>query len=687
MVQHTLQKNDTLQNGKYQILSILGQGGFGITYLARHAVLQVEVAIKELFLSAQNTYCTRSETDKTVIPHFEPEKFADFRQRFLDEAYTLARFKNVKGIVQAVDTFEENGTVYFVMEYIAGKSLKNIIETKGALTEKQATEYIIKLLDALTVVHDKGVLHRDINPNNILIDEQNNPVLIDFGIAREYEEDVTQTQTTFRTVGYSAPEQAVLKAKRGAYTDIYSIGGTLYFMLTAQRPQSTDEIDLDGFQSPKDIKPNISDTLNSVVIKAIKKRPNDRFQSCQEFKQAILGNAETLHATSKTEDDKTLIDTPQQKKQQKQQDDDKTLIDKTQQQKQEKKIETVQPKTKVADDFDREIENAQKRNRFIYIGIGIVAFIAILYFAFKNTGPSPQELAEQRRQDSIRKVDSLVKVAGQLKQDSIAYANNKEIQEKEEKAWKEAKRKDNKETYEKFIADFSQSKYKAEAEKAKENIGKFNYETIYVSGGTFQMGGNENHMEEPIHSVTVSGFSIGKYEVTQAQWKHVMGSKPSYFKNCGNCPVENVSWNDIQTFLHKLKQQTGKTYRLPSEAEWEFAARGGNNNRGYTYSGGNDVGSVAQYHGNNNKGTKQVGSKSPNELGIYDMSGNVREWCQDWYKGYPGSSSGFDFTGESRVHRGGSWRYIAKSCRVSARDGGSLTFHDDALGFRIVLVP
>jgi len=435
MQQHTLQKNDTLQSGKYQIIAILGQGGFGITYLARHAVLQVEVAIKELFLSAQNTYCTRSEKDKTVIPHFEPEKFADFRKRFLDEAYTLARFKGVKGIVPAVDTFEENGTVYFVMEYIKGQSLKNIVETKGGLSEKQATEYTVKLLDALIAVHDKNVLHRDINPNNILIDEHNNPILIDFGIAREYEEDVTQT--TFRTIGYSAPEQAVLKAKRGAYTDIYSIGGTLYFMLTAQRPQSTDEIDLDGFITPKDIKKNITDNLNAVVIKAIKKRPAERFQSCQEFKDAIT-NPVGFKKTKDLIEDKTLIDTPKNVETKhdlsNNKQEDKTLIDKPI----DKKTETKQtitlnqyktnekPKTQQKNNIDKEKDGTKKRNIFIYTAIGIVALIIVIFFATRNTGPSANEIAEKTKQDSIRVVDSLAKIElqkiEQLKKDSIALA-------------------------------------------------------------------------------------------------------------------------------------------------------------------------------------------------------------------------------------------------------------------------
>lgn len=215
---------------------------------------------------------------------------------------------------------------------------------------------------------------------------------------------------------------------------------------------------------------------------------------------------------------------------------------------------------------------------------------------------------------------------------------------------------------------------------------------IRVEGGSFSMGSDDSDAgsdEKPVHSVSVSSFSIGKYEVTQKLWKAVMGSNPSYFKG-DNLPVENVSWNDVQTFIRKLNQKTGKHYRLPTEAEWEFAARGGNRSRGYKYSGSNDLGSVAWYDGNSNSKTHTVGSKSPNELGIYDMSGNVCEWCQDWYDGKYYSSSPYSnptspSTGSYRVYRGGSWRSRARLCRVSDRDGSSPGNHGDSLGFRLAL--
>ncbi len=218
------------------------------------------------------------------------------------------------------------------------------------------------------------------------------------------------------------------------------------------------------------------------------------------------------------------------------------------------------------------------------------------------------------------------------------------------------------------------------------------FEMVYVKGGTFTMGataeqGSDAYDDEkPTHSVTLSDYYIGKYEVTQAQWRAVMGSNPSHFTGDNN-PVEQVSWDDIQQFITKLNAQTGKKFRLPTEAEWEYAARGGNKSKGYKYSGSNNIYNVAWYSDNSSGKTHPVGQKSPNELGIYDMSGNVWEWCQDW-KGDYSSSSQTNPTGPSsgsdRVLRGGCWTYRAGSSRVSYRSSSSPSFRSYTSGFRLV---
>ena len=196
---------------------------------------------------------------------------------------------------------------------------------------------------------------------------------------------------------------------------------------------------------------------------------------------------------------------------------------------------------------------------------------------------------------------------------------------------------------------------------------------IAVQGGTYTMGATSEQGsdawddEKPAHKETVSDFMIGETPVTQELWQAVMGSNPSYFTGDMQRPVEQVSWDDCQTFIRKLNQLTGQNFRLPSEAEWEYAARGGNRSKGCKYAGSNDVDTVAWYNGNSNRTTHPVKTKQPNELGIYDMSGNVREWCQDkWCDDYNSPrDSGF------RVLRGGSWGNFARGVRVFDRHGGT----------------
>ena len=217
---------------------------------------------------------------------------------------------------------------------------------------------------------------------------------------------------------------------------------------------------------------------------------------------------------------------------------------------------------------------------------------------------------------------------------------------------------------------------------------------VRVEAGTFTMGATpemENPFgdEKPTHKVTLTNdYYIGKYEVTQALWQAVMSNNPS-FNNGDNLPVENVSWNDCQEFISKLNSITGKTFRLPTEAEWEYAARGGKKSRGYLYSGSSNLSDVAWYADNSGSKAHSVGTKQSNELGIYDMAGNVSEWCQDWYGKYSSSSktnpTGAN-SGSRRVIRGGSWFNAARSCRSSFRNNFAPGYHNRGyLGLRLVL--
>lgn len=226
------------------------------------------------------------------------------------------------------------------------------------------------------------------------------------------------------------------------------------------------------------------------------------------------------------------------------------------------------------------------------------------------------------------------------------------------------------------------------------NIDGVKFTMVFVEGGTFTMGatseqGSEfvDDDEKPTHQVTLSSYYIGETEVTQALWQAVMGNNPSYYEG-DNLPVESISYEDIQGFIAKLNQKTGKNFRFPTEAEWEFAARGGNKSEGFKYSGSNNANNVAWYDENSNYKTHPVKTKQANELGIYDMSGNIWEWCSDWYGDYSSSSqtnpSGAN-SGSHRVLRGGAWNYSARYCRVSDRDFDFSYSRNNFNGFRLAL--
>lgn len=227
-------------------------------------------------------------------------------------------------------------------------------------------------------------------------------------------------------------------------------------------------------------------------------------------------------------------------------------------------------------------------------------------------------------------------------------------------------------------------------------------EMILVDSGTFVMGCTGGHTEDwygrvedcqtnenPNHIVTLSSYKIGKFEVSQAEWKSVMGVNPSQHKDCDQCPVEKVSWNDVQEFLQKLNEQTGRHYQLPTEAQWEYAARGGKFSRGYLFAGSNEMPSVAWW-GQKNILTYPAGLKQPNELGIYDMSGNVWEWCSNWFADYnmiAQTNPQGPPSGAAKVIRGGSGRHEDHLPRVYTRTHVSPDECSNGIGFRLVLVP
>lgn len=254
---------------------------------------------------------------------------------------------------------------------------------------------------------------------------------------------------------------------------------------------------------------------------------------------------------------------------------------------------------------------------------------------------------------------------------------------------------------EKLVCSNLVFKVMPDGEKLTFMVNGVSFTMIQVKGGTFTMGATREQgsdaydWEKPTHSVTLSTYYMGETEVTQALWQAVMENNPSYFSKGGEYPVEQVSWNDCKTFVSQLNsllssQLGGKRFALPTEAQWEYAARGGNKNQRYKYSGSNSLSAVAWYTDNSAGSTHAVKTKQANELGLYDMSGNVREWCQDWYSSYS-SSSQTNPTGSSRelnrVLRGGCWNCSAGDCRVSFRFNYTPSIRYFNFGLRLCLLP
>jgi formylglycine-generating enzyme required for sulfatase activity/predicted Ser/Thr protein kinase len=573
--------NAYILRDKYRIKKELGQGGFGITYLAEDMVLHIDVCIKELYISGKSV---RGQNMTVQTQNLKEFSFDDFKDRFLQEARQLARFSH-NNIVRVLDFFEANNTAYVVMEYIEAKNLMEFVEECGVLKTETLMPLIGQMLDAIEEVHHSNMLHRDIKPDNILITPKNRIVLIDFGSAREFIEGKTEFHTTILSEGYAPLEQYSKLAKRGAYSDIYSLGATLYFLLTGKKPLAATDRSFERLQAPHEINPAISTQLSSAIMMAMEMKPDDRFQNIEDFRAAM-----TMLAEGKQESHRKEVK------------EQKTLIF-------NKEDEKTKPAVR------------KKNNTLSIISVVAIAIIVVVLFITQPWAGSVAPLSPN-----------------------------------------------------------------------SENF----YDVVEVAGGTFTMGctseqsdcGND---EKPAHQVTLSPYKIGKYEVTQAQWEAVMENNPSHFSGCKDCSVENVSWNEIQQFISKLNAKTSKTYRLPTEAEWEFAARGGNNRKNNKYAGSVILDDVAWYDGNSKKETHPTGKKSPNELGIYDMSGNVWEWCSDWYADYnnpqaQNNPSGPD-NGSLRVLRGGSWRCIPQGCRVSIRNYGDPDYGYDDVGFRLVLVP
>ncbi len=542
-----LKQGTPLQGGKYIIKRVLGQGGFGITYLAEQVSLGREVAIKEFFMKDN---CVRNEASSEVsVPTTgSAAQVEQYRKKFMKEARMLAGFVH-PNIVNVIDVFEENGTVYYSMPYYAGGSLKDLVLSRGRLLEEEAMRYVQKIASALKYMHqEKHVCHFDVKPDNILFDINGNPALIDFGISKNYDDKGNETSSTpvGMSEGYAPIEQYQQMVNEfSPASDVYALGATLFFMLTGTKPPTAVSL-VQGMELP--FNEGISHSLQSLIKRtmsvAIRNRPQevDDFLDFPDGAHGYVDITQAVNANDPVVSDETVINSA---------------------------LDQCRP---------------------------------------NQNNPIIKQLLD---------------------------------------------------------------------------------DMVLVEGGTFQMGKNTLFYSDanPKHNVTLTRFYICKYQVTQEIWETVMGNNPSKFRGGAKSPVECVSWNDCQEFIIRLNKLTGINFRLPTEAEWEYAACGGERNSSFRFSGSDSINMVAWYSGNC-KSTQNVGLKAPNNLGLYDMSGNVWEWCQDGYGSYTDAAEynpKGNVQGSYKVIRGGSWKSPNEHCRVKQRGRMKPSAMDDDLGLRLLM--
>jgi formylglycine-generating enzyme required for sulfatase activity len=553
---------------RYQALKLIGQGGFGKTFLAidHDKPSKPQCVIKQFFPQGQGTGGLQKAA----------ELFAEEAKR-LDE---LGKHPQIPELLAYF--IHEDKRQYLVQEYIAGQNLEQELKSQGNFSQDKIRALLLDLLPVLDFIHQWQVIHRDIKPENIIRRAQDNKlVLVDFGAAKVVTPvNRSVTGTMIGSAEYVAPEQMNGKAVNAS--DLYSLGVTCLYLLTGI--SSFDLFDVGEHEWVwRDylVDNSVSNDLGNVLDKLVIFGTKRRYKSVDE----VLQNLSQKSTTS--------FQIPV----------------------------TVQP----------------------------VATKPI---------PSPVPTIIQPAQVATPKNIIIPKAVG-------SYT----------------------EILTKKTITIQKTFFGKKEVDLLENI---ELEMVILPTGSFMMGSDEYDSEKPKHQVALKQFAIGKYPVTQEQYEAVMGNNPSTFKDHPKNPVEWVNWSDAKGFCERLHEKTGKQYRLPAEAEWEYACRAGTQTRYYFGDNEKLLGEYAWYNENSSSETHPVGQKKPNNWGLYDMSGNVLEWCEDgWHENYqdaPKDGSSWNnnhFETKRRILRGGGWRFIPRVCRSASRNWFEAHDYNFIIGFRL----
>ena len=579
-------QQDMLFDDRYRLIKLLGRGGFSEVWL----VEDTKVGGKKITLKV---YAPGIGLDDDGVQLFSNE-------------YELVFDLNHSNLLRTAYFDVCDHSPYLLMQFCEHGSTMKIV---GKITEEEAWHYLHDVAAGLAHLHeqDPPIIHQDIKPDNILIDNNGHYLITDFGISAKVRSTLRKSVGTTKssgTLSYMPPERFGKENIATCAGDIWALGASLFELLTGLPPYGDHGgmLQKSGAEIPN-VHGEWSDDLVNMVKSCLSADPQER----PSAKQIVELTEE--HQKGR----------------------DVSIKEKT---KKEASPLILFKKTSVA--VNKQSQNKEKssvkvsKKSFKGILLGVIGLLigAAILFVYLLKSP-PKEYRE----------------------DTIPAKGNQVL------------------------------RHPAEPEMALVEGGTF------IMGCTDETGGNCGDDEKPAHQVTVGSFYMAKHEVTQRQWKAVMNNNPSEFKGY-NLPVENVSWDDTNEFISRLNAVTNKNYRLPTEAEWEYAARGGSKNKNNIYSGSQTINDVAWYKDNGGKKTHPVGTKHPNELGLYDMSGNVYEWCSDWYGSYSVSAQNDPqgpSSGSYRVERGGSWLFESTNCRVSARYFVDADFRYSDLGFRLVL--